>query len=260
MAENNIYEVEIVSVVNEAKNEFKPVLGKDVEKEDKKNSKSFFDEVIAQIERESPKSERKKGEIRRDFDWNRGLLDYDWNEMGEPSDEWKERAIANAHGYPSADNEKSTTAKNNGGVSFEGNKGITKDMEDRSERRKERQRQSAQAGLRGHNLKANTQKKHQSPMNEGMKRIRFKKEFLNEQDVINSVPKEFVKDGNRFYMTDATGTDYLMECRFETAEKVPMMYILSETNENVLNEELDRIKSLINYDTKSSMNKNYFVK
>ena len=227
------------------KNEFKPRKGEGVDSESKKNNEKANKEERDEVMDKQPKETRRKGEIERPYDWNRTLIDLDFNDGPEPSDKWWERANANLHGFTSKMEEENSSAKEAGNQDYSKNEKIAKDMKDRSERRKEREKDVAQAGIRGHNLKWNTKRKHTSPLDEGMQRIRFShKIFENENDVIQSVPKSFMTEGRRFIMTDATNTDYLMECRMDSLFEQPSLTIVGKYNPKTLEEELNKMKSL----------------
>lgn len=239
-----------------AKQEFHPVKGPNVDAEDKKINQEGVNAIMSDIEKNTIEPTRKEGEIRRDYDWNRNLVDLDFNEGYGPSKEWLERSEANIHGFPSADNEKTSDMKNSPNLSFEGNKAIADDMKFRSDRRKERERDRAEAGLTGHNLKKYKQRKDMAPMNEDTQRVRFANtKFLNEADVIKHVPEEFKKNEGRFFMTDSTNTDYIVECRIDPMFNMPILSVEGKLNGEVFNEEIDRMKTLIGHDVKNGVAK-----
>ena len=92
--------------------------------------------------------------------------------------------------------------------------------------------------------------------NSKMKRLHYKNTvFLNEQQILNRVPEEFKTDGNRFYVKDASGTEYLVECLIDEQFDYPKLTVVSKLNENKANGELDRMRQLFGYESSE-----YFTK
>ena len=89
-----------------------------------------------------------------------------------------------------------------------------------------------------------------------MKRIHFKKTtFLTESQMFNQIPETFKTNGNRFYVKDASGTEYLLECTVDEKFDLPKLSVVSKLNEGKTNSEIDRMKQLFGYESS-----NYFTK
>lgn len=89
-----------------------------------------------------------------------------------------------------------------------------------------------------------------------MKRLHYKKTtFLNENQMFNMIPEEYKTDGNRFYVKDASGTEYLLECTVDKTFDYATLHVVSKLNEGKVNSEMDRMKQLFGYESA-----NYFTK
>jgi hypothetical protein len=83
-----------------------------------------------------------------------------------------------------------------------------------------------------------------------LKRLKFKNTvFLSESQVLAKVPEDYRVNENKFYMQDKTGTDYLVECKSDPFGYVHME-ITNKLNKQSINEELNKIKRLADYNYK----------
>lgn len=90
-----------------------------------------------------------------------------------------------------------------------------------------------------------------------MKRLNFKsKIFLSENDVLRYIPESYKTDGNKFFVKDASGTQYLVECEADKQFGFMKVNIVNKLNEEKEKDQLERMKRLYNYSssnyTKSS--------
>ena len=87
-----------------------------------------------------------------------------------------------------------------------------------------------------------------------MKRLHFNKTvFLNEEHMINKIPDDMKVDGNKFYMKDSIGNEYLIECvKDKVVNDVIHTNIVDYKNKEKMNEAFKRMKEL--YDYKSTNN------
>lgn len=238
--------------------EFKPRRGENVESEDKKNNDKAVNDILKQgKEFDGGLSNKKKRENPRDItDYNKTTLDN--NFAYEPSKEYKDRVKAQVHGFPSVENEKnSKIEEENDGLDFEGNKDF---YEQNAEKRKEvaNARQTYKhAGLKSHNLPKETFKDNTLYTNESkkMKRLNFSKTvFLDESQMLKKIPDDMKINGNKFYMKDAVGNEYLVECvRDKAIKDLIHTKVVDYKNKKKIDEAFRRMKEL--YDYKSSTGK-----
>lgn len=242
---------EICKILRESQ-EFKAVKGKNVENEDKKNNEKAVNDILKQNkEFDGGISDEKKRENPRDvIDFNKTTLDNDF--AYEPSKEYKERVKSQVHGFPSVENEKnSKIEKENKGVDFEGNKDFYKqNAEKRKEVANARQTEK-HAGLKSHNLPKEIFKDNTLYTNESrkMKRLNFSKTvFLNEEEMLKKIPDDMKINGNKFYMKDAVGNEYLVECvKDKVIDDFIHTKVIDYTNKEKINETFVRMKELYGY-------------
>ena len=216
LQEKKVYTLSEFCRVLKESQEFKARKGENVESEDKKNNEKAVNDILKQgKEFDGGLSDEKKKENPRDItDYNKTTLDNDFGY--EPSKEYKDRVKAQVHGFPSVENEKNSKIKEeNNSLDFEGNEDF---YEQNAEKRKEvadARQSDKHAGLKSHNLPKETFKDNTLYTNESkkMKRLNFSKTvFLNEAEMIKKIPDDMKIDGNKFYMKDAVGNEYLVEC------------------------------------------------
>lgn len=240
---------ELIKVINESQ-EFKPVMGKNVEGDDKKNNGKAVKDIMKETGDYNGGLEEKdrKTNPEDSVDLNKTTLDV--NFAYEPSDEYKERVKAQVKGFPSVENEKNTDIKENESLDFDGNEKFYDDQKEKREKVAKAKQDDKHAGLKSHNLpKENFEDKTMfKNENKTMKRLHFKNTvFLNEAQMLKKVPEEYKVDGNKFYMKDAKGTEYLVECVKDKVVDYVYTNVLSVTNKEKINEEIDRMKSLSDY-------------
>ena len=242
---------EICKILRESQ-EFKAVKGKNVENEDKKNNEKAVNDILKQNkEFDGGVSDEKKRENPRDvIDFNKTTLDNDF--AYEPSEEYKERVKSQVHGFPSAENEKnSKIEKENKGVDFEGNKDFYKQNAEKRKEVADARQTEKHAGLKSHNLPKEIFKDNTLYTNESrkMKRLNFSKTvFLNEEEMLKKIPDDMKINGNKFYMKDAVGNEYLVECvKDKVIDDFINTKVIDYTNKEKINETFVRMKELYGY-------------
>lgn len=252
LQEKKVYTLsEFCKVLRESQ-EFKARKGENVESEDKKNNEKAVNDILKQgKEFDGGLSDEKKKENPRDItDYNKTTLDNDF--AYEPSKEYKDRVKAQVHGFPSVENEKnSKIEEENDSLDFEGNKDF---YEQNAEKRKEvadARQTDKHAGLKSHNLPKETFKDNTLYTNESkkMKRLNFSKTvFLNEAEMMKKIPDDMKIDGNKFYMKDAVGNEYLVECVKDKAIKDFIhTKVVDYRNKEKIDEAFKRMKELYGY-------------
>lgn len=255
LQEKKVYTLSEFCRVLKESQEFKARKGENVESEDKKNNEKAVNDILKQgKEFDGGLSDKKKKENPRDItDYNKTTLDNDF--AYEPSKEYKDRVKAQVHGFPSVENEKNSKIKEeNNSLDFEGNEDF---YEQNAEKRKEvadARQTDKHAGLKSHNLPKETFKDNTLYTNESkkMKRLNFSKTvFLNEAEMIKKIPDDMKIDGNKFYMKDAVGNEYLVECvKDKVINDIIHTKVVDYKNKEKIDEAFKRMKEL--YDYKSS--------
>lgn len=259
LEKNKVYTLSEFCKVLKESQEFKAKKGSDnIDRENKENNGKAVNVILTQSKKyDGGLSDKGKRENYRDTDdFNKTTLDVDF--AYEPSKEYKDRVKSQVHGFSSVDNEKNSKIKEeNEGLDFEENEKFLKDRKDIAKKRSERRYNLKKAGL-GTREQAKNDKDFDKELkdktiftNEGkkMKRLHFSKTvFLNESEMLKKVPDDMKIDGNKFYMKDSVGNEYLVECK---RDKVVKDYIHTNVidfrNNKLLKEELNKMKQLAGY-------------
>jgi hypothetical protein len=233
----------LVREAAESKNEFEPVFGKNVPKDNKKiNGQAYKD-----IQKETGAydgglgAENKKGTSVTPAN-NRGMSDLDYDSISKP---FKEKVKAQMKGYPSAEAEKAHKNDEFGNAYYDSNN-LSKDIADHAKESKKEKDKSKTDGLVSSKYKKETEE-NSDTMFESKKisKIQFKHtQFLSEGHMLSKVPDEFKVEGKRFIMKDTADNEYLVEW----TDKKPN--VTKKLNKTLVNEEMDRIKSLYGYKSK----------
>lgn len=252
LQENKVYTLSEFCKILKESQEFKAKKGANVESEDKKNNEKAVNDILKQSKKfDGGLTDKGKRENPREMtDYNKTTLDNDF--AYEPSKEYKDRVKAQVHGFPSVENEKNSKIKEeNEGLDFEGNEDF---YDEQAKKRKEvadARETDKHAGLKSHNLPKETFKDNTLYTNESkkMKRLHFKKTvFLDESHMINKIPDDMKIEGNKFYMKDSIGNEYLVECVRDTFVKDLMhTRVLEYKNQDKMNEKFERMKQLYGY-------------
>lgn len=257
LEKNKVYTLsEIRNILREGQ-EFKAKKGENVDSEDKKNNGKAVNDILKKVkEYDGGLSDEKKKENPRDVDdYNRTTLDN--NFAYEPSDDYKERVKAQVHGFPSAKNEKDTKIKEeNKALDFSGNDDFYKSQSEKRKKIANARETDKHAGLKSHNLPKETFKDNTIYTNESkkMKRLHFNKTvFVNESQMLKKIPDNMKFNGNKFFMKDSVGNEYLIECvQDKVIKDIIHTNIINYENKEKLNETFNRMKQL--YSFKSSNN------
>lgn len=244
----------------EEKNEFKPVLGKNVASDDKKNNKKGVSDILKDTERVSGRMDIKRNSEPEDTqDYNKTTLDVRFD--AEPSDSYKKRVQAQVEGFTSVENKKNSDGKKNGGSDYEGNAKFYKNEKKKVTNRAKKEQEMKHAGLKSRMMPKDDYNtptmfgKDNVKESKTMKRLHFKNtRFLSEAQIIKKVPEAYKTDGNRFYMRDNTGTDYLVECRVDDEFNHTTINVLNKINKTEINEQLNRMRSLSDYNSSDYFN------
>lgn len=265
-----IYKVgDIKSSIAESSNEFKAVLGPNVEKDNKEINGKAYKDAEKRAKDFDGGLEKEIGEEKAEYqktDANRTTLDYTPENV---SDEYKKRVKAQAEGYTSE------LEKNNGiekSGDYSDNENIYNGLKKSGQAIHRAQSDWKASGLRarelpkdtfeheelyegnskdGHDmreminaLRGNISAPSKKPISEGkpVKTIYFKKtEFLTEGHMISKIPDEFKNEGNQFKMKDKFGTTYLVEWNNGSAN------VLSCNNKQKIDETMSKFHHIVGY-------------
>lgn len=250
MSTTRIYTLNELRTLMEEKSEFKPVMY-GTEKT-KKYNKEGVEDILKDTERVSGRKTQKKDNKVGDNveDYNKTTLDANFDR--DPGKEYKDRVEQLAiYGTPHKLTNDEKDPEKNGGYDYENPKKIFKGQADKNKKMSDTEQELKASGLKAREQDKN-KFKNNTLFKEGktMKRLHFKNtRFLSEAQLINKVPEEYKTDGNRFYMRDNTGTDYLVECRVDSEFNHTTINVLNKINKAELNEQLNRMRSLSNYES-----------
>jgi len=260
LKDNKVYTLSEFCKVLKESQEFKAKKGSDnIDSKNKKNNGKAVNDILSQAKKfDGGLSDKGKREDPRDTeDFNKTTIELDFD--NEPSKEYKERVRAQVNGFPSVENEKNTKIdEENKGLDFEGNKNFYKERKGVSDKRSERKYKLKTSGLQSRELakdkdfddkfKDNTIFTNESKK---MKRLHFGKTvFLNESEMLKKIPDDMKIAGNKFYMKDSVGNEYLVECvRDKAIDSIIHTKVIDYRNKEKLDETFKRMKELYGYKT-----------
>lgn len=238
---------ELKRLIAEERQEFDAKIGANVMSGNKRNNeKSYKDAEKAAKDYDGGLRDEKKGKLPEKSDGNRTTLDY--NPRTEPSKDFKDKVDAQAKGYTSKLEMENGIEK----VGEFDNDGKLKDFfTNDADKTNALKKKLADSGIQGHNMKDENKEKNTMYENAApkAKRLRFKNtKFLNEAQMLARIPEEYKVDGQRIYMKDAADNEYLVECAKSELTGIIETNVISYSNERVLNEQLDRMNKLFDYD------------
>lgn len=237
-------------IAESSKNEFKPKLGPNVERDDKKNAQEAYKtaEKRAKDYDGGLKTPEKK-ELEPREDGNKTMLGLDYD--AEPTEAFKNRIKAQVGGYTS-ELEKNNDIEKSGEFSddfYENEKKTVKSMSDA----KDSIRTSGLASSKISEKDKEYGKSHTAfpGVNENkrpVKRLTYHHtKFMNESQIFTKIPEDFKVDGNKFIVRDATDTEYLIEWCVDRKNNISEGRIINERNLNEANKTLDRMAELMGY-------------
>ena len=238
---------DLKKMITEQVNEFKPVIGKGVMDDNTKNNdKSYKDAEKSAKDYDGGLRSEKKGNLPDKTDGNRTTLDY--NPRTEPDKSFKDKVEAQAKGYTSKLEKENGIEK--AGAEFDEDGKIAKQFHNASDKINDVKKDLADSGIQGHNLKDQNKKKNTMYENKKpvAKRLEFKHtKFLNEAQMLSRIPEEYKNDGQKIYMKDSIGNEYIVEC--VKCEKTGFVEtnVVGFSNPKMLNEQKERIEQLFDY-------------
>lgn len=241
---------ELRRIIRESsQNEFKPKLGPNVERDDKKNAQDAYKTAEKRAkDYDGGLKTPEKMKLSPREDGNKTMLGIDYD--NEPGDDYKKRVKAQAMGYAS-DAEKNNDIEKVGEFNddfYENEKKTVKQMSDDRENIRT-------AGLVSSELKDKDKEygKVNTVFNEGrMKRLTYQHtKFMNESQIFSKIPEDFKVDGNKFIVRDATESEYLVEWCVDKKNNISEGRIIKERNLRETDKTIDRMAELMGYKSSS---------
>lgn len=229
------------------RSEFKPVIGPNVESDDKKNNEeSYKNSEKRAKDFDGGLNEPEKIKLGKKIDGNRTTIEY--NPEVEPDEKYKERVAAQAKGYTSAAEEKNGIPR--GGVEMDDEGRILKQFTDARDEREKIKKDLEKSGLAARTYPDSAFDKNHL-VNENKlkpKRLKFKRtRFVNEQQALSKIPEEYKVDGQRIHLVDADDTEYIVECSLSQRSGMVETNIVHKHNQRVMEEQVNRLFELMDY-------------
>lgn len=244
--------------IKESASEFSPRLGDDVTSDNKKNNKEAIDKISKETEDYNGgiTNNPEIVEIGDNMDYNKTTLDSDYD--SEPSDQYKERVKAQVNGFPSKENEEMHSGDDDDTIDNDGNKSIYNSIEKRNKKVNKRREEIKRAGLKSREMPSsqfNINTIFKEGEGEKIKVYTFKNySFLSESSMEEKIPDKCKVNGNKFIMRDRDGEKYLVKWIVDEKYNVAKPVVLLHENIAKLNDEFNKIKELINYNSSDYFN------
>lgn len=225
---------ELKKIIAENATEFKQVLGKDVEKDNKKNNEKAYKDIANETENyDGGVRDSKKLAYSYPNDDNKGMQDIEYTNM---NDMFKKRVQSQMKGYASADAEAKHKNDDFGNADFT----EIKNMKERHEAMSDAKKKAKEIGLTSREIdKKEFDKQQKSVFENKICTLKFKNTvFLTEQHMLARVPDDFKVSGKKFIMKDKNNHEYLVEW----SENNPTVICTTK-----INEQKNRIHELFQY-------------
>lgn len=230
---------ELRKIVTESAQEFKPRLGVNVERDNKRiNDKAYQDMASATKDYDGGARNESKKKLQTPADDNRGMENLEYDGV---NDAFKKRVRSQMKGYTSEDNEKAHRNDPFGNAEVNDIQG----MDDKAKAIKKGRDVAKEIGLTSREIdKKDFEDQRQTVFHEGkMPRLKLKKtKFVCEEHMLSKVPDEYKVNGKKFSFRDKDDDEYIVEW----AEEPKVTHLTK------INEQKDRIFQLFNYKRKDS--------
>lgn len=226
---------ELRQIIKESVNEFKPMKGKNVDKENKANNEKAYLETEKRTKAYDggARKTKKQKEYTYPTTQNKGMQDLQYD--NKVPDTFKKNVAAQMRGYTSAENER-LHKKDETPVEHNEIKG----MKERAQKFKQNRDVATEIGLTGRELNKKEVEELRDTVFES-KAVKYKYKqtvFLNEAFMLSKLPDEAKKNGFKCIMEDAKGTTYYVVWDDEKPEIV---------NKTKVNEQANKIMNLIDF-------------
>lgn len=229
---------ELRQVIQEekAKDEFKPVIGKGVEEEEKKNNKETYS-AASKLAKDAAKGVKETPEEANYPEYTRGMETLLPKNI---SPDHLKNIQAQVEGYFSYNDKKAHSGETRGNADYSKGKAIFNGMKERANAEKKSKDDAAGLGITGHDTGADKNARHTMFKEEKIPTLKFKRlKFICESHMMSKIPDSYKVEGKKFNMKDAYNNEYLVEWHVDDDVKV--------LNKTQINEQQDRIKQLFGY-------------
>lgn len=223
---------ELKKIIAESATEFKPVMGKNVEKDNQTNNEKAYKDMQKSTEKYDGGARKYKTKHVCPMDDNRGMQDLEYTNM---NDDFKKKVQSQMKGYVSADAEKKHKNDEFGNADFN----EIENMKEKNQKLANGKEVAKEIGLTSREIdKKEFKNQAHSVFENKVSVLKFKNTvFLTEQHMMQRVPDEYKVDGKKFIMKDKNSNEYLIEWAEE-----PKILCTSK-----INEQTNRIKELFSY-------------
>jgi len=227
-----------------------PVKGDKVDREDKANNDKAVSDITKSVEKYDggPREHKRPDRQSYKYDPNKTTLDVRFDY--DPGDEYRERVRLQVGGFNSkAEKDRKVQENEEEPVDRTGNEAWLDDQEEKSKKLNTRHVEIKHSGFQTNNLpKSYVENETMFKESKAMKRLHFKNTiFLSEEQMLKRVPDAYKVDGNKFIMRDASGTDYMVECKVDEDFGYKQLNVINKINKQSVNEELGRMRDLYGY-------------
>lgn len=234
---------ELKNIIKESSLGLSPKMGKNVMRDNKSNNKDYYNNTKKKIEdyNKDANNEAKKSDLTPKVDNNKTTMDYSF--MNEPDKMFKDKVKSQAKGYTSSLEEKNGIEK---AADFDNNSELYDNLKDLHDEYAKNNLVGKKSGLTARELPDSTFER--DSMFENVKKLIFKHtKFLGEEHMLSRVPDEYKKDGMRIVMKDNDENEYLIEWHVNDEKNISEGKVLKYRNKKHINEEMIKIKNLMNY-------------
>jgi hypothetical protein len=237
-------------LIREESSEFKPVLGKNVTQDNKRNNGKAYSDIEKSVKdynggilNDNKKSTPINAAV------NYGMNDLQYANM---TPEFSKKIKSQYKGYANDEAEKLHKNDAFGNATF-GSEESTQNMLKHAKDAQTIKKIDKETGLKSKEIKkrmdtAKLDDNDETVAESKIKVLTFKRElFLNEDKVMGKIPDSYKRNGNRFVMKDGNGNEFLVEWNSRNTS------ITKRVNRKQINEDISRIKYLFGYKGKESI-------
>lgn len=248
---------EIRRIIRESsQNEFKPKLGPNVERDDKKNAQDAYKEAEKRAKNyDGGLKTPEKNKLEPREDGNKTMLGLNYE--SDPGDKFKQKVKDQVAGYASS-------KERNNGIEKVGdfNDDFYENEKKTVEKMADDRENIGTSGLASSKLKEKDSdygkvhtafKESKTPL----KRLTYHHtKFINESQIFTKIPEDFKVDGNKFIVRDATDSEYLIEWCVDKKNNISEGRIITERNLKEADRTLDRMAELMGYNSSNVFGRN----
>jgi hypothetical protein len=248
---------ELKRIIRESsENEFKPKLGPNVERDDKKNAQEAYKNAEKRAkDYDGGLKTPEKNKLEPREDGNKTMLGLNYE--ADPGERFRRKVEAQSAGYASEKEQKNGIEKVGefNDDFYENEKKTVEKMADDREN-------IGTSGLVSSKLKDKDDeygkvhtvfKESKTPL----KRLTYHHtKFVNESQIFTKIPEDFKVDGNKFIVRDATDSEYLIEWCVDKKNNISEGRIINERNLKEADKTLDRMTELMGYNSSSVFGRN----